>query len=104
MAKDDIIKTVFDFYIVDFIIFGILAGILAVIICGSIWFLLGEIGKTVYPLVFFLLLILLMYWNYKFRYKKKLKKTKVMEILKTRFAKGDITKEQYDEMKKKIEQ
>jgi uncharacterized membrane protein len=44
-----------------------------------------------------------MYWNYKFRYEVRIKKTTALEILKTRYAKGEITKEQFNEMKNDIE-
>ena len=104
MIKDTVMKTGFDFYIIDLLICGAFAGGITMVISGIIWFFLGEIGKELSPIIFFLLLLVLMYWNYKFRYEERIKKTTALEILKTRFAKGEITKEQFKEMKKEIEQ
>jgi uncharacterized membrane protein len=104
MTKDTVMKTGFDFYIIDLFIFGALAGIITLMMSGIIWFFLGEIGKELSPIIFFLSLIVLMYWNYKFRYEERIKKTYAIEILKTRYVKGEITKEQFEEMKKEIEQ
>ena len=96
-------KTGFDFYIIDLFIFGAFAGIITLIISGIIWFFFGEIGKELSPIIFFLLLLVLMYWNYKFRYEERIKKTSAFEILKIRYVKGEITKEQFEQMKKDLE-
>jgi putative membrane protein len=101
---DDIIKTVFDFYIIDLIIFSAIAGIFAFLITGTIWLFYTDAPRIILQIVAVLILIVLMYWNYKYRYKKKFKKSRSIEILKNRYAKGEITKEQFEEMKKELEQ
>lgn len=61
-------------------------------------------SSTLHPIIAFLLLILLMYWNYKYRYQRKFKEAEAAKILQLRFAKGEITKEEYEQMKKVLDQ
>lgn len=104
MSDDDAIKAVFHFYIIDLIIFGVLAYVLALVFFLPLWFYSKEVGRTFYPIIAFLLLILLMYWNYKYRYQKKFKEADATKILQLRFAKGEITKEEFEQMKKILDQ
>ncbi|MBN1280567.1 MAG: SHOCT domain-containing protein [Candidatus Thermoplasmatota archaeon] len=54
------------------------------------------------PLLFFVFVLVLMYWNYKFRYEERIKKSAALETLEVRYAKGEITKERFEEMKKDL--
>jgi len=101
MKEKDIIKTIFNFFILDLIIFGLLAYLIAFIIA----IFLGLIDKVLFgfnQIIALGLLILFMYMNYKYRYQNKLKEEDAIEILKVRYAKGEITKEEFEQMKKEI--
>jgi len=102
MKEDDVIKTIFNFFIIDLIIFAIIAFIVAFIIGIFIEFALGDIGVRITSFLGFILLIILMWWNYKYRYQKKLGKEDTIELLKLRYAKGDISKEEFEQIKKDI--
>ena len=105
MKEKDIIKTVFSFFIIDMIIFAILAGIIAFFISLLIAGAFPEVDFD-FTLVQFLqliILVILMYWNYKHRYQGKFKQEDAIKVIKLRYANGDITKKEYEQMKKDLE-
>ena len=101
MKEKDIIKTVFDFFIIDLIIFGLLAYLIAFIIVIFFGFI-SERLFNLYPIIAFILLIAFMYGNYKYRYQQRSEEDAI-EVLELRYAKGEITKEKFEQMKKDIE-
>ncbi len=102
MKEKVIIKTIFNFFIIDLIIFSIIAFIVAFIIGIFIEITLGDIATRITPLLGFVLLLILMLWNYKYRYQNKFGEEDAIELLKIRYAKGDISKEEFEEIKKDI--
>ena len=102
MKEKDIIKTIFNFFIIDLIIFAVLSFIIAFIIGFLISIPFGEIGSRIISPIFLLLLLVLMYWNYKIRYQNKFKEEDAIKVIELRYANGDITKEEFEQMKKDL--
>jgi len=102
MKEKDVIKTVFDFFIIDLIIFSFIAGIFTLVIIMVIGIANQELSTRLTPLIAFLILFFLMYSNYKIRYKNKLGRDDAIEVLKLRYANGKITKEEFEQMKKDL--
>jgi len=92
---------VFDFFIIDLIIFAFISYLISIVIT----LVFGIIYKDIfdlYPLISFVLLILLMFSNYKYRYKNKFDNKSALQILEFRYANGEINKEEFEEMKNTI--
>jgi len=102
MKEKDIIKTIFSFFIIDLIIFAILSLIIAFIIGFLISILFGEIGSRIVSPIHLLLLLVLMYWNYKMRYQNKFQEEDAIKVIELRYANGDITKKEFEQMKKDL--
>jgi putative membrane protein len=100
LKEKDIIKTVFSFFIIDLIIFSFFAIIIAFFIAAliKIAFLDTDIGD-IFWLLYIIILLVLMYWNYKYRYLNKFKEEDAIKILEIRYAKGEITKKEFEKMK-----
>lgn len=101
MKEKNIIKTVFDFFIIDLIIFALLSYLIAFIIVIVFGFI-SERFVDLYPLVALFFLIILMYGNYKYRYQNKFEEEDVLQVLKLRYANGKITKKEFEQMKKDL--
>lgn len=65
------------------------------------WWLWGIVGMLFW-IVLLVALVLLIIWLYKNITGKATKNDSALEILKKRFAKGDITKKEFDELKKEV--
>ena len=102
MKEKDVLKTIFNFFIIDLVIFAIIAFIVAFIIGIFIETAFGDIGTRITSLLGFILLVVLMWWNYRYRYQNKLGEDDALELLKLRYAKGDISKEEFEQIKKDI--
>jgi len=102
MKEKDVLKTIFNFFIIDLIIFALIAFIVAFIIGIFIETAFGDFGARITSLLGFILLVVLMWWNYKYRYQNKLGEDDALELLKLRYAKGDISKEEFEQIKKDI--
>ena len=102
MKEKDIIKTIFDFFIIDLIIFAILAGIIAFFIGLLISIPFPDEGIRIISLLHIVILIFLMYWNYKYRYQGKFQEEDAIKVMELRYANGDITKEEFEQMKKDL--
>jgi putative membrane protein len=102
MKEKDILKTIFNFFIIDLIIFALIAFIVALIISIFIEIAFGDIAIRITSSIGFILLLILMWWNYKYRYQNKLGEGDAIELLKLRYAKGDISKEEFEQIKKDI--
>jgi putative membrane protein len=102
MKEKDILKIIFNFFIIDLIIFAIIAFIVAFIIGIFIEIVLGDIATRITSLIGFVILLVLMWWNYKYRYQNRLGEGDALELLKLRYAKGDISKEEFEQIKKDI--
>lgn len=103
MKEKEIIKTVFNFFIIDLIIFGIISFVIAFIIVFFISIPFENIGRETISFIQLILLLIFMFWNYKYRYQSKFKEEDAIKVLKLRYANGDITKEEYEKMKKDLE-
>jgi len=101
MKEKDIIKTIFNFFIVDLILFALLSFLISFVI-ALVLGLISEQLINLYPLIAFLFLVLLMYSNYKYRYQNKFKEEDALQVLKIRYAKGNISKEEFEQIKKDI--
>jgi len=102
MKEKDVLKIIFDFFIIDLIIFAIISFIVAFIIGIFIEIAFGDIGVRITSLIGFILLVVLMWWNYKYRYQNRWGEDDALELLKLRYAKGDISKEEFEQIKKDI--
>ena len=102
MKEKDILKTVFNFFIIDLVIFAIFSFLIAFIIAILLNITLGVSREFISPIGFVLLLVL-MWWNYKYRYEETFKEEDAIKVLELRYAKGKITKEEYKQMKKDLE-
>jgi len=102
MKEKDVLKIIFDFFIIDLIIFAIISFIVAFIIGIFIEIAFGDIGVRITSLIGFILLVVLMWWNYKYRYQNRWGEDYALELLKLRYAKGDISKEEFEQIKKDI--
>ena len=103
MKEKDIIKTVFSFFIIDLIIFAMLAGIIGLFIGILIFIVFPEVNFVIINLLQLIILLILMYWNYKHRYQGKFKEENAIKVIKIRYANGDITKKEYEQIKKDLE-
>ena len=103
MKEKDIIKTVFRFFVIDMIIFAMLAGIIAFFIGLLIAGAFPEVDFTLVQLLQLIILLILMYWNYKHRYQGKFNEEDAIKVIELRYANGDISKKQFEQMKKDLE-
>ena len=104
MKEKDIIKTVFSFFIIDLIIFSFFALIIAFFIAILINIVFPETNYRIISLLQIIILLVLMYWNYKYRYQGKFKEEDAIKVIEFRYANGEITKQQYEKMKKDLEE
>ena len=102
MKEKDIIKTIFNFFIIDLLIFSFIAFIVAFIIGIFIEITLGDAAARLTSLLGYILLFILMFWNYKYRYQNKFGEENAIEVLKIRYAKGAISKEEFKQIKEDI--
>lgn len=100
MKQNDILKTIFNFFIIDLIIFAIISYLIAFLISFLISIAYEDFGTRIFSLIHILLLIALIYWNYKQRYQSKFKEEDAIKIVEIRYANGEITKAEFEEMKK----
>ncbi|MCK4364625.1 MAG: hypothetical protein KAW45_01100 [Thermoplasmatales archaeon] len=103
MKEKDIIKTIFSFFIIDLIIFAILAYIIAIFIGLLISIPFPDAGIKIISLFHIVILLVLMYWNYKYRYQGKFQEEDAIKVIELRYATGETTKEEFEQMKKDIE-
>lgn len=81
---------------------AIFALIIAFIIGILVEIALGDVATRITSLIGFIILAVLVWWNYKFRYQNKLCEADAIELLKLRYAKGEISKEELEQIKKDI--
>ena len=81
MKEKDVLKIIFDFFIIDLIIFAIISFIVAFIIGIFIEIAFGDIGVRITSLIGFILLVVLMWWNYKYRYQNRWGEDDALELL-----------------------
>jgi uncharacterized membrane protein len=102
MKEKDIIKTIFNFFIIDLIIFAIFAYIIAFFVGLLINIPFPDTGIRIISLFHIVILLVLMYWNYKYRYQGKFQEEDAIKVIELRYAKGDISKEEFEQIKKDI--
>lgn len=103
MDEKSIIKTIFNFFIIDAIIFSVISIFIALVFGLFLELFLGDFASRIITILGFVIFLLLMWSNYRIRYVGKFDIDDAKSILKTRYAKGEISKEQFEQMKKELE-
>jgi uncharacterized membrane protein len=102
MREKDIIKTIFSFFIIDLIIFAIFAYMIAFFIGLLVNIPFPDTGIKIISLLHIVILLVLMYWDYKYRYQGKFQEEDAIKVIELRYANGEITKKEFEQMKKDL--
>ena len=80
---------------------GMMQGMMGSSLWGGSWGLWNVIG-LLFWIALLVALILLIIWLYKKITRKTIHEGSALEILKKRFARGEVTKKQFEEMKREL--
>ena len=112
MNGKNVVKTGISLYI-DIMVYLVIAFIVAAVVGSFFNFLFNfevSVLRVTVSIVWMIVFIILMYWNFKYRYVKSSTEETVndspeepIKALKLRYAKGEITKEEFEQMKKDLD-